>query len=190
MTSATRAAIKGAFLQRLEEHPIGDITVKDIVQDCGLNRNSFYYHFKDIPTLLEEIVAEQAAALLAAQGPRPSLPDFLDSLVSLALDHRQKLLHISQSTHWPLFAQHLLKLCRQVVESYATAAFGPSSLPPEDQEVLLRFYQTACFGQIIAWLSEGMREDLRPQLRRLCQLGTQTTAELFRQAALEHANAK
>lgn len=187
MKSTTRAAIQAAFLQRLEEHPIGEITVKDIVQDCGLNRNSFYYHFKDIPTLLEEIVAERATALLAAQGPRPSLPDFLDGLVSLALANRQKVLHISQSTHWPLFAQHLLKLCRQVVEDYAAAAFSPVALEAEDREILLRFYQNACFGQIIAWLSEGMREDLRPQLRRLYQLGGQTTAELLRQAAQERA---
>lgn len=185
MPSATRAAIQAAFLRRLEEHPIGEITVTDIVRDCGCNRNSFYYHFKDIPTLAEEIMAEQAAAILAAQGPRPSLPDFLDSLVSLALEHRQKLLHISQSAHWPLFAQHLLKLCRQVVADYAAAAFAPAELAPEDREVLLHFYQHACFGQIIAWLCEGMREDPRPQLRRLCSLGPQTAAKLFRQAGPE-----
>ena len=26
--------------------------VRDIVEDCGINRNSFYYHFQDIPSLL------------------------------------------------------------------------------------------------------------------------------------------
>ena len=72
-------------------------------------------------------------------------------------------------------------------EAKETLLAAVNALGEPDREILLRFYQNACFGQIIAWLSEGMREDLRPQLRRLCQLGGQTTAELLRQAAQERA---
>ena len=38
--------------------------VRDIVEDCGINRNSFYYHFQDIPSLLGEIVTEQTDELI------------------------------------------------------------------------------------------------------------------------------
>ena len=34
------------------------VVLKDIVEDCGINRNSFYYHYADLPALLEEVVAE------------------------------------------------------------------------------------------------------------------------------------
>ena len=54
MVPSAREAIQAAFLSLLEERPLRDITVKDIVQSCGVNRNSFYYHFKDIPALLQE----------------------------------------------------------------------------------------------------------------------------------------
>ena len=54
MAPSAREAIQAAFLSLLEERPLRDITVKDIVQSCGVNRNSFYYHFKDIPALLQE----------------------------------------------------------------------------------------------------------------------------------------
>jgi len=49
MPSQARAAIKASFLKLLNQRPLREITVKDIVQDCGVNRNSFYYHFQDIP---------------------------------------------------------------------------------------------------------------------------------------------
>ena len=58
MPSFTRQAIMKAFMQLLEERPLNKITVKDIVEVCGINRNTFYYHFEDIPSLIEAIVKE------------------------------------------------------------------------------------------------------------------------------------
>ena len=42
MASFTRKAIMEAFLGLLEERPLSKITVKDIVEACGINRNPFY----------------------------------------------------------------------------------------------------------------------------------------------------
>ena len=56
MANFTRRAIKEAFTSLLEERPLNDITVKDIVERCGINRNSFYYHYQDLPALIEEII--------------------------------------------------------------------------------------------------------------------------------------
>ena len=44
VTSLTKRAIRASFLKLLNERPLNKITVKDIVEDCGINRNSFYYH--------------------------------------------------------------------------------------------------------------------------------------------------
>ena len=60
-TSSTREALKSALLRLLEERPLREITVKDLVQSCGVNRNTFYYHFKDIPALLVELGRAAAA---------------------------------------------------------------------------------------------------------------------------------
>lgn len=37
----------------LEEKPYSKITVKEIVNCCQINRNTFYYYFHGIPELLE-----------------------------------------------------------------------------------------------------------------------------------------
>ena len=55
MANFTKQAIKAAFLELLDEKPLNKISVRDIVERCGINRNSFYYHFQDIPSLLGEI---------------------------------------------------------------------------------------------------------------------------------------
>ena len=58
-----RASIIEAFAQLLEERPINKITVKDIVNRCDINRNTFYYHFPDIPSLLLEMMISLLVAL-------------------------------------------------------------------------------------------------------------------------------
>ena len=60
MPNFTKQAIKASFIKLLNERPLNQITVKDIVEDCGINRNSFYFHFADLPALLEEVIMEQA----------------------------------------------------------------------------------------------------------------------------------
>ena len=49
MPTFTKAAIKATFISLLNKKPLNKITVKEIVEECGINRNSFYYHFDDIP---------------------------------------------------------------------------------------------------------------------------------------------
>ena len=60
MPNFTKLAIQQSFLRLLSQRPITKITVKDIVEDCGINRNSFYYHFQDLPQLLETMIIENA----------------------------------------------------------------------------------------------------------------------------------
>lgn len=49
MANFTKQAIKASFLKLLNQQPLSKISVRDIVEDCGINRNSFYYHFMTFP---------------------------------------------------------------------------------------------------------------------------------------------
>lgn len=180
--SPAREAVKAAFLRLLEERPLREITVKDIVQSCGVNRNTFYYHFRDIPALLEELITDQANRIIAAQGPALSLADCLETAARFALERRQAVLHINQSAHRDLFELCLMDVCRRVVEDYAAAAIGSVPIPPEDRAVIIRFYQCECFGQVMAWLNDGMRYDIGKQFRRLCYLGEGMTERMLKRA--------
>ena len=52
----TKEIIKDTFWEILEEKPYNKITVQDIVNRCRVNRNTFYYHFQDIPTLMTDSI--------------------------------------------------------------------------------------------------------------------------------------
>lgn len=63
MAAFTKKAIVESFLHLLGKKPIDKITVRDVVDHCGINRNTFYYYFQDIYAVLEEISHNVADAL-------------------------------------------------------------------------------------------------------------------------------
>ena len=67
MTQFTSKAIEESFIRLLNERPLDKITIKDIVDDCGISRNTFYYHFQDITALLEHILNASGYGLLGGR---------------------------------------------------------------------------------------------------------------------------
>ena len=53
MSQVTKRALESSLKKLLLEKPLHKITVSDITDDCGINRMTFYYHFKDIYDLVE-----------------------------------------------------------------------------------------------------------------------------------------
>ena len=65
MAQFTKKAIVESFLKLLNQKPLDKITVREIVEDCEINRNTFYYHFEDIHALLTFIVDTEVERVLA-----------------------------------------------------------------------------------------------------------------------------
>lgn len=180
MPSFTRDAIKRSFLKLLEEKPLNQITVRDIVEDCGINRNSFYYHYADIPALVTEIITEQANAIIAQYACVSSLNECMTAAIQFATCHKRAILHMYRSVNREMVEDYLMQICRYMVETYVHTAIGKVPIREEDKEILIRFCQCECFGQIVAWLNSGMKYDISSQFSRLCQLMDGMADELIR----------
>ncbi|WP_434654795.1 TetR family transcriptional regulator [Thermoanaerobacterium thermosaccharolyticum] len=56
----TKKAMADVLKELMKTKPLNKISVQDIVDKCGLNRQTFYYHFHDIFELLEWIYKKEA----------------------------------------------------------------------------------------------------------------------------------
>lgn len=59
-----REQLEASLKKLLLQKPLNKITINDITEDCGVNRMTFYYHFKDIYDLVDWIMVEDAAKAL------------------------------------------------------------------------------------------------------------------------------
>lgn len=53
MSQTTKKAIAASLKKLLTKKPLSKITINDIVEDCGITRQTFDYHFADIYDLIE-----------------------------------------------------------------------------------------------------------------------------------------
>lgn len=179
MPSFTRQAIMKAFMQLLEERPLNKITVKDIVEVCGINRNTFYYHFEDIPSLIEAIVKEETEMIAKQHSEIASVQDALEIAVSYILKQKKAALHVFQSANRDIYERYLMQLCQYVVETYFAKVVGDRRINPEDVEIIIRSCRCWCFGLLIDWMNTGLREDILPLLKRLCELREGAVEEML-----------
>ena len=64
MSQVTKRALEQSLKNLLLKKPLTKITINDIADDCGINRMTFYYHFKDIYDLVEWSCLEDAKRAL------------------------------------------------------------------------------------------------------------------------------
>lgn len=170
MPNFTKKAIKEAFLRQLSERPFSQITVKDIVEECGINRNSFYYHFEDLPSLAEEIIAEEVNELIARHPNIDSLEQSFDTVVEFVMSKKRAVYHIYNSLSRDIFERYLMELCAYIASTYVEAALSEQTIAEERKAAIIRFHKCTCFGTVIDWLNGGMKDDIAAYFRLICRL--------------------
>ena len=87
MSQMTKRALVASLKELMAEKPLDKITVTDLTEHCGVNRMTFYYHFKDIYDLVEWACVEEAARALAGKKTYDTWQQgFLQILQSLQKD--------------------------------------------------------------------------------------------------------
>ena len=80
-----KAAVADALLELIRRKDADKITVKDLVEVCGISRQTFYYHFKDIVDVVEWAAQQGVQRLvresLNAATPQEALGVFVDFAV-------------------------------------------------------------------------------------------------------------
>lgn len=60
----TKRALAASLKKLMANKRLSKITINEIVQDCGVNRNSFYYHFEDIYALFKWMLEQEVVEVV------------------------------------------------------------------------------------------------------------------------------
>lgn len=170
MPSFTRKAIESSFLKLLQDRPLSQITVKDIVEDCNVNRNSFYYHFQDIPSLLGEVIQEMIDQMIDEIPEDFTLEEGTGIILRELVANKKAIRHIWSSSHRDFYEMQLMRYCDYMIRRYVEKNPYDLSAEGEEEELMISFLKFSTFGQIICWLNDGMTFDIEDYGRRICRL--------------------
>lgn len=179
MANFTQRAIKEAFWKLLNQQPLSQISVRQIVEECGINRNSFYYHFQDIPALIEEIVLDAANALIQKYPSIASIDEAVEAAFRFTLDNKRAVLHICNSVNRNIYEQYLMRICEYVITTYFDTVFGEEGISEKDRDIIILFIKCELFGLSIDWINTGMPENAIVKLKHLLSLCNGLISEMM-----------
>lgn len=179
MANFTKQAIKTSFIKLLNEQPLNKISVRSIVEDCGINRNSFYYHYRDIPDLIEEIVKEEIDSLISKYPTISSIDECVCVALRFTLENKRAVLHIYNSVNRDIYERCLMKICEYVVATYLDTVFGREDVGERDRAAAIRFLKCELFGLSFDWIENGMKDDAIEEIKYITSLCRGLSAELI-----------
>lgn len=105
----TDELLADALFACLETTPIDKISVKSITDECGLNRQTFYYHFHDIYDLIRWILEREAKRVVHAAAGAKDIYDCISAMVRSMDEHRVFFMALYNSTSYPSLRQDFME---------------------------------------------------------------------------------
>ena len=167
MSQTTKRALEASFKKLLLEKPLNKITINDITEDCGVNRMTFYYHFKDIYDLVDWILAEDAAkAMEGRRGFGTWSEAYLDVLRQLQ-DNKTLVLNVYRSVGREQVEQYLYRLLDPILKDFADSECHDITVQDADKQFVVDFYKYALVGMTLEWIRRDMKTEPAVMVERM-----------------------
>ena len=180
MASSTKYALADALKQMMEVKPIAKITVKDLVEICNVNRQTFYYHFEDIPNLIRWILEQGMEQMLQEIRRQGNPEEGLRYLFLMAVNSMPYIKKSLQSNYAAeiqrLLKQQMYRFFEQIVEEQNRY----QECSQFEQKLILRYHSEAFLGLLRDWTEEDSK-NLDRIVHNVYLLMTSSTLPFFKQ---------
>ena len=158
MATNTKEIIFATFLDLLEKMPFDKITVRDIVEACGINRNTFYYYYSDIYEMLEEIFKNEYLEIVSNHSSDLRWMIGFKKLLDTAYSNPKIINNICASRSYEYLETYLFKSCRTIFSEFVKELANSKPIDEKALEFISSFYEYAIIGTLSEWFRTGMRE--------------------------------
>lgn len=164
-SNITRRALSASLKELMHEKPFEKISVADICQKCEMNRQSFYYHFKDKYDLVNWIFDTEFIAV-AKKSEFTDQWDFLERLCTYFYTNRDFYRKILTVKGQNSFSEHFRDFLHPVLDRRIGEILGEEYV----QEFHINFYSDALICTIERWLTDKHSMQSKELIRLLQSL--------------------
>ena len=159
MASTTKQAIVASFLKLCARKSPDKITVRDIVDDCEINRNTCYYYFQDIYALIEEVFRFWARDFIAECEAGNRLENGLSSLTEQILTHRKAAISLLLSFDSVLLEDHWFRATADAWVGWVRCRAEKLTVSEQAIRYVGMTYALGFFGILRRWIRGSMKVD-------------------------------
>lgn len=170
MSQTTKRALEASLKNLLLKKPLNKITINDIAEDCGINRMTFYYHFRDIYDLIEWCCVEDAAKALNGKKTYDTWQQGFLNIFNAVLDNKPFIVNVYHSVSREQVEMYLYKVTYGLLIGVVEEQSAGMSVRDEDKKFIADFYKYAFVGIMLNWIRNDMKEEPRSIIDRLSVL--------------------
>lgn len=170
MSQVTKRALEQSLKNLLLKKPLTKITVGDITEDCGINRMTFYYHFKDIYDLVEWSCLEDAKRALEEKKTYDTWQQGFLQIFKAVQENKPFILNVYHCVHREQVEKYLQPLVDQLLLNVINEEAAGITLRDEDKQFIAQVYSYMFIGLMLDWIKNDMREDPQQIVERLSKL--------------------
>lgn len=167
MSHLTKMAIAQSLKDLLQQKPLNKITVSEITEGCGINRMTFYYHFKDIYDLVEWICQEDVRTILKENSIYTTWQQRLLEIFAAVQENKTFIMNVYRCVHQEQLEKYLKPLLDDLVLTVIRQNMAGRTVPEVDQAFIARVYTSIFLGVMLDWVKEDMCVDPRQIVDRL-----------------------
>lgn len=169
MSEQTKKQLQQAFSELIYEKPFDKIRIKDIVERCGYNRNTFYYYYSDIYGIVEDVMIAQTRGFVAnVQNGSPWNVEA--EKLTRELKASKSYSHLYRFIERADMEKFLFHVCDEMVGCVIEQSLGGVQIPDDDKKIIRTFYRCALTGILLEWMDGGMKIEAQSLMSRVEQI--------------------
>ena len=160
-SNITKRAIADGFKGLMAKKSFEKITIADITSSCGLNRQTFYYHFQDKYELLNWIFYNDVISIVADNADEVTFDNWSDRVLKMliVIKNDAKFYTNALNTEYGNeFRNYLFCVSREIFNEVIDRISKGYFIDDTDKKFLSEFYSCGISGGIIRWITTGMKE--------------------------------
>lgn len=159
MSQITKKALAQSLKKLLSEKPLDKITVIDIVEDCEVNRQTFYYHFKDIYDLIEWTYLNEATKAIDGKKTYDTWQEGFLHIFEYVLQNKSFVTNTYHSMSRDHLERYLYAVTFDLLMGVIQEKAKGLNVRDEDKKFIANFYKYAFTGLMLEWIRTGMKDD-------------------------------
>ena len=155
----TKKLFANTLKELLAEKPFDKITVSELTKRCGVNRQTFYYHFETIIDLYKWVLQEEAGPLLLRITSDPyQWKDAVLEILYYIKANASAVLSALRSVENQQIRAFFVDYFRQAFSGLFDVICQDLDVDQDFKDFIANLLVTGAAGLAIQWLESGMKE--------------------------------
>lgn len=159
MSNVTKRALEQSLKNLLLKKPLTKITIGDITEDCGINRMTFYYHFRDIYDLVEWVCLEDAKKALADNKTYETWQQGFVRIFDAVRENKPFIMNVYRCASREQVEKYLTPLTDDLLLGVINELSAGMVVRAEDKAFIAQVYSYAFVGLMLDWIKDEMKQN-------------------------------